>query len=141
MQLTAARGDPHPGCKAAAGAGQHWLCVPDRVRPSRRTRRAQTSGEDAEAAGGRQAKGTRLDLRDNPGGLLDQAVAVSSDFVTQGEIVSTHARHDEDTAWLGAKGVDILGGAPMVVLISGGSASASEIVAEASQDYFAVRCL
>ena len=84
-------------------------------------------------AGGK-LKALVLDLRDNPGGLLDQAVAVSSDFVAQGEIVSTHARHDEDTAWLGAKGVDILGGAPMVVLINGGSASASEIVAGALQD-------
>jgi carboxyl-terminal processing protease len=75
-----------------------------------------------------------LDLRNNPGGLLDQAVAVSGDFVAQGEIVATRARHAEDSEWLSAKGVDILDGAPLVVLINGGSASASEIVAGALQD-------
>jgi carboxyl-terminal processing protease len=76
-----------------------------------------------------------LDLRNNPGGLFDQAVAISSDFVVRGEIVSMRARHAEDSQWLGAKGVDILGGAPLVVLINGGSASASEIVAGALQDH------
>jgi len=75
-----------------------------------------------------------LDLRNDPGGLLDQAVAVSADFVAQGEIVATRARHAEDSEWFGAKGADILGGAPMVVLINGGSASSSEIVAGALQD-------
>ena len=75
-----------------------------------------------------------LDLRNNPGGLLDQAVAVSADFVAQGEIVSTRGRNAEDAAWLNAKGIDILDGAPLVVLINGGSASASEIVAGALQD-------
>ena len=75
-----------------------------------------------------------LDLRNNPGGLLDQAVAVSADFVAQGEIVSTRARHAEDSEWLRAKGIDILDGVPLVVLINGGSASASEIVAGALQD-------
>jgi carboxyl-terminal processing protease len=77
-----------------------------------------------------------LDLRDNPGGLLDQAVAVSGDFLARGEIVSTRARHAEDSEWLDAKGAeDILHGAPLVVLINGGSASASEIVAGALQDH------
>ena len=75
-----------------------------------------------------------LDLRNNPGGLLDQAVAVSADFVAQGAIVSTRGRNTEDTAWLDAKGADILDGAPLVVLINSGSASASEIVAGALQD-------
>ena len=75
-----------------------------------------------------------LDLRNNPGGLLDQAVAVSADFVAQGEIVATRARHAEDSEWLRAKGLDILYGVPLVVLINGGSASASEIVAGALQD-------
>ena len=75
-----------------------------------------------------------LDLRNNPGGLLDQAVAVSADFVAQGEIVATRARHAEDSEWLRAKGLDILDGVPLVVLINGGSASASEIVAGALQD-------
>jgi carboxyl-terminal processing protease len=75
-----------------------------------------------------------LDLRNNPGGLLDQAVAVSGDFVAQGEIVATRARHAEDSEWLSTKGMDILDGAPLVVLINGGSASAGEIVAGALQD-------
>jgi carboxyl-terminal processing protease len=76
-----------------------------------------------------------LDLRNNPGGLLDQAVAVSSDFINQGEIVSTRARHSEDAQRWDAKGSDIAGGLPLVVLINGGSASSSEIVAGALQDH------
>jgi len=76
-----------------------------------------------------------LDLRNNPGGLLDQAVAVTSDFINQGEIVSTRARHAEDSQRWDAKGSDLLGGVPLVVLINGGSASASEIVAGALQDH------
>ena len=76
-----------------------------------------------------------LDLRDNPGGLLDQAIAVASDFLDKGEIVSTRARHAEDSERWAAKGRDILGGLPLVVLINGGSASASEIVAGALQDH------
>ena len=85
-------------------------------------------------AGGK-LKALIFDLRNNPGGLLDQAVAVSGDFVAQGPIVSTRPRHADDSEWLGAKGADILDGAPMVVLINGGSASASEIVAGALQDH------
>jgi carboxyl-terminal processing protease len=84
---------------------------------------------------GGKLKALVLDLRNNPGGLLDQAVAVSGDFVAQGEIVSTRARHAEDAEWLSAKGADLLGGAPLVVLINGGSASASEVVAGALQDH------
>ncbi|HEX4173411.1 MAG TPA: S41 family peptidase [Acetobacteraceae bacterium] len=76
-----------------------------------------------------------LDLRNNPGRLLDQAVAVSGDFINQGEIVSTRARHTEDAQRWDAKGSDILDGAPLVVLINGGSASSSEIVAGALQDH------
>ena len=76
-----------------------------------------------------------LDLRNNPGGLLDQAVAVSGDFINQGEIVSTRARHTEDAQRWDAKGNDILDGLPLVVLINGGSASSSEIVAGALQDH------
>jgi carboxyl-terminal processing protease len=84
-------------------------------------------------AGGK-LKALVLDLRNNPGGLLDQAVAVSGDFVAQGEIVATRGRNAEDSEWLNAEGIDILDGAPLVVLINGGSASASEIVAGALQD-------
>jgi carboxyl-terminal processing protease len=84
---------------------------------------------------GGKLRGLILDLRNNPGGLLDQAVAVSSDFIDQGEIVSTRARHPEDSQRWDAKGDDILHGAPMVVLINGGSASASEIVSGALQDH------
>ncbi len=85
-------------------------------------------------AGGR-LRGLVLDLRNNPGGLLDQAVAVSSDFIDQGEIVSTRARHPDESQRWDAKGGDILNGAPLVVLINGGSASASEIVSGALQDH------
>jgi carboxyl-terminal processing protease len=84
---------------------------------------------------GGKMKAVVLDLRNNPGGLLDQAVAISSDFVSQGEIVSTRARHTEDAQRWDAKGSDITGGLPMVVLINGGSASSSEIVAGALQDH------
>jgi carboxyl-terminal processing protease len=76
-----------------------------------------------------------LDLRNDPGGLLDQAVAVSSDFVDQGEIVSTRARHPEDSQRWDAKGDDIIANTPLVVLINNGSASSSEIVAGALQDH------
>ncbi len=76
-----------------------------------------------------------LDLRNNPGGLLDQAVAVSEDFIPQGEIVSTRARHSEDSQRWDAKGDDIISGVPLIVLINGGSASSSEIVSGALQDH------
>jgi carboxyl-terminal processing protease len=76
-----------------------------------------------------------IDLRNNPGGLLDQAVAVSDDFINDGEIVSTRARHPEDSQRWNAKGGDITDGTPVVMMINGGSASASEIVAGAMQDH------
>ncbi len=85
-------------------------------------------------AGGK-LKALILDLRNDPGGLLDQAVAVSGDFINQGEIVSTRARHAEDAQRWDAKGTDIIDGVPLVVLINGGSASSSEIVAGALQDH------
>ena len=84
---------------------------------------------------GDKLKGIVLDLRNNPGGLLDQAVSVSDDFLEQGEIVSTRARHPEDSQRWNAKPGDITGGVPVVVLTNGGSASASEIVAGALQDH------
>ena len=82
-----------------------------------------------------QLAGIILDLRNNPGGLLDQAVAVSEDFIDRGEVVSTKARRPEDGQRFNAQGGDITGGLPLVVLINGGSASASEIVAGALQDH------
>jgi len=80
-------------------------------------------------------KGYVLDLRNNPGGLLDQAIQVSDDFLKAGEIVSTRGRHPEDTVRNDAKPGDVTDGKPIVVLINGGSASASEIVAGALQDH------
>src|SRR6266853_1380919 len=79
--------------------------------------------------------GVILDLRNNPGGLLDQAVAVSDAFLDKGEIVSTRGRRADDAQRYNAHSGDITGGLPMVVLINGGSASASEIVAGALQDH------
>ena len=79
-------------------------------------------------------KGYILDLRNNPGGLLDQAISVASAFIQRGEIVSTHGRDPEETQRFTAKGGDITKGKPLIVLINGGSASASEIVAGALQD-------
>ncbi len=87
------------------------------------------------AQAGDKLRGIILDLRNDPGGLLDQAVAVADDFIDQGEIVSTRARHAEDSQRWNAKGGDITNGLPVVVLINGGSASASEIVAGALQDH------
>ncbi len=84
---------------------------------------------------GGKLDGLVLDLRNNPGGLLDQARDVSSDFVGQGEIVSTRARNPDESRRYEANGTDLLNGAPLVVLINGGSASASEIVAGALQDH------
>lgn len=74
-----------------------------------------------------------LDLRNNPGGLLDQAVAVSDDFLTSGEIVSTHGRHPEDDQVWYAQGTDVIPGKPMVILTNAGTASAAEIVTAALQ--------
>ncbi len=76
-----------------------------------------------------------LDLRNNPGGLLDQAVEVSDVFLEQGEIVSTRGRHEDLAQRYNADPDDLIEGLPMVVLINGGSASASEIVAGALQDH------
>ncbi len=84
---------------------------------------------------GNKLQGVVLDLRNNPGGLLDQAIAVCDDFLDKGEIVSTRGRRPEDAQRYNAKPGDLLGGLPMVVLINGGSASASEIVAGALQDH------
>lgn len=84
---------------------------------------------------GDRLKGVILDLRNNPGGLLDQAVQVSDDFLEQGEIVSTRARRQQDSQRWNAKPGDITDNLRVVVLVNGGSASASEIVAGALQDH------
>lgn len=84
---------------------------------------------------GDKLKGIVLDLRNNPGGLLDQAVAVSNSFLERGEIVSTRGRREDDDHRYNAHSGDLADGLPIVVLINGGSASASEIVAGALQDH------
>jgi len=76
-----------------------------------------------------------VDLRNNPGGLLDQAISVSSTFMARGEVVSTRGRTAEETQRYTARGGDLTKGKPLVVLINGGSASASEIVAGALHDH------
>jgi carboxyl-terminal processing protease len=84
---------------------------------------------------GNKLTGIVLDLRNNPGGLLDQAVSVSDAFIEKGEIVSTRGRRPDDAQRYNAHPGDISGGLPVVVLINSGSASASEIVAGALQDH------
>jgi carboxyl-terminal processing protease len=84
---------------------------------------------------GEKLQGVIIDLRNNPGGLLDQAVKISDIFLEQGEIVSTRSRQVEDTSRFNARKGDLTNGLPLVVLINGGSASASEIVAGALQDH------
>jgi carboxyl-terminal processing protease len=76
-----------------------------------------------------------VDLRNNPGGLLDQAVSVSGTFMARGEVVSTRGRTPEETQRFAARTGDVTKGKPLVVLINGGSASASEIVAGALHDH------
>jgi carboxyl-terminal processing protease len=84
---------------------------------------------------GSEMKGLVLDLRNNPGGLLDQAVKVSDAFLDKGEIVSTRARDKDAHQRFNARKGDLIDGMPLVVMINGGSASASEIVAGALQDH------
>ena len=80
-------------------------------------------------------KGYVLDLRNNPGGLLDQAISVSDAFLDRGEIVSTRGRDADETQRFSARAGDLTKNKPVIVLINGGSASASEIVAGALQDH------
>lgn len=84
---------------------------------------------------GPKLKGYVLDLRNNPGGLLDQAIAVSDDFLERGAIVLTKGRNNEETQRANARPGDVTEGKKIAVLINGGSASASEIVAGALQDH------
>jgi len=86
--------------------------------------------------GADKIKGYILDLRNNPGGLLDQAISVSNAFLDKGEIVSTRGRNADETQRFNARrSDDLAGNKPLIVLINGGSASASEIVAGALQDH------
>jgi carboxyl-terminal processing protease len=89
---------------------------------------------DIQKALGTKVSGYVLDLRNNPGGLLDQAIAVADEFLDHGAIVVTKGRTIADTHQADAKPGDITDGKPLVILINGGSASASEIVAGALQD-------
>lgn len=88
---------------------------------------------------GPKLDGYVIDLRDDGGGLLDQAIAVADDFLDGGEIVSIRGRNKEDTQRFDAKPGDIADGKPIIVLMNGGSASASEIVAGALQDHHRAR--
>ncbi len=91
--------------------------------------------DEAKKTIGKNLKGYIIDLRNNPGGLLDQAIAVSDDFLEQGAIVLTKGRNNEETQRAQAHPGDVTDGKKIVVLINGGSASASEIVAGALQDH------
>jgi carboxyl-terminal processing protease len=93
----------------------------------------KTSAE--ELGGWDKVSGVVLDLRNNPGGLLNQAIKVSDAFLEKGEIVSTRGRDATDSERFNATPGDLTGGKPLVVLINGGSASASEIVSGALQDH------
>ncbi|HQT79040.1 MAG TPA: S41 family peptidase, partial [Rhodopila sp.] len=96
------------------------------VRAAIRSLKAETKGH---------LRGLILDLRNDPGGLLEQAIAVSNDFLDHGGIVSTRGRHsDDDESWNAKSGNDISGRLPIVVLTNNGTASAAEIVAGALQD-------
>jgi len=88
-----------------------------------------------EKVGRKNLRGFVLDVRNNPGGLLDEAQGVVDVFLTQGEIVSTRSKNPEETVRLTATDKDLTNGLPLVVLINEGSASASEIVAGALQDH------
>lgn len=92
-------------------------------------------GSLTQQVGADKLKGFILDLRNNPGGLLEEAVTVSDTFLDRGEIVSTRGRNAEETQRRTARAGDLTKGKPVIVLINGGSASASEIVAGALQDH------
>jgi len=99
------------------------------------TENLQQAVEDLKKQLGPKLKGYVIDLRNNPGGLLDQAISVSDAFLDQGAIVLTRGRNLEETQRSNARQGDITDGEKIVVLINGGSASASEIVAGALQDH------
>ncbi len=90
---------------------------------------------DLAVQSGDKLKGFIIDIRNNPGGLLDQAISVSDAFLDKGEIVSTRGRNAEETQRFNARSGDLTKSKPVIILINGGSASASEIVAGALQDH------
>jgi carboxyl-terminal processing protease len=96
---------------------------------------AELNAKVEEAGGMESVTGFVIDLRNNPGGLLNQAILVSDAFLEKGEIVSTRGRGPQDSDRVNAQPGDLAEGKPIVVLINGGSASASEIVAGALQDH------
>jgi carboxyl-terminal processing protease len=95
----------------------------------------RTIGELQAKIPAEKLKGFVVDMRNNPGGLLDQAISVTDAFLDRGEIVSTRGRNAEETQRFSARAGDLIKGKPVIVLINGGSASASEIVAGALQDH------
>jgi carboxyl-terminal processing protease len=99
------------------------------------TERLKKAISDLSTQAGDTLNGFVIDLRNNPGGLLDQAISVSDAFLEKGEIASTRGRNAEETQRFNARSGDLTKGKPLVVLINGGSASASEIVAGALQDH------
>jgi carboxyl-terminal processing protease len=99
------------------------------------TERLKKAIGDLSAQTGNKLKGFIIDLRNNPGGLFDQAISVSDVFLEKGEIVSTRGRKVEETQRFNARAGDLTKGKPVIVLINGGSASAAEIVAGALQDH------
>ncbi|MGE5259703.1 MAG: S41 family peptidase [Actinomycetota bacterium] len=99
------------------------------------TANLQKAIDDLKKQLGPKLKGYIIDLRNNPGGLLDQAISVSDDFLDQGAIVLTRGRNLEETQRSNARPGDLTDGKQLIVLINGGSASASEIVAGALQDH------
>ena len=117
---------PTEGCRLYP---HHLLHRADPGRP----RSAVADAQEGQA--GDKLKGYILDLRNNPGGLLDQAISVSDTFLDRGEVVSTRGRNADETQRFNAQRGDLADGKPVVVLINGGSASASEIVAGALQDH------
>lgn len=96
---------------------------------------SQAISEMSKDIGNDKLKGYILDLRNNPGGLLDQAIAVSDAFLDRGEIVSTRGRNADETQRYNARAGDLTDGKPVIILVNGGSASASEIVSGALQDH------
>ncbi|WP_350335564.1 S41 family peptidase [Coralliovum pocilloporae] len=110
------------------------------VRVTQFNEQSQTGLEDAikklsEKIPAEKLKGFIIDLRNNPGGLLDQAISISDSFLDKGEIVSTRGRDGQSAQRFAARAGDLTKGKPIVVLMNGGSASASEIVAGALQDH------